>query len=80
MKSLSRLGAIVRKEVRQLRRDRLTFGMVIGLPIVLVDVSMPNKSFRRSILVDQNMGARHVRHGRIKLTSNSDRSCTVISH
>ena len=34
MKSLSRLGAIVRKEVRQLRRDRLTFGMVVGLPIV----------------------------------------------
>ena len=34
MKSLSRLGAIVRKEVRQLSRDRLTFGMVIGLPII----------------------------------------------
>ena len=26
--------AILRKEVRQLRRDHLTFGMVIGLPIV----------------------------------------------
>ncbi len=36
MKSLSRLLAIVRKEVRQLRRDRLTFGMIIGLPIIQV--------------------------------------------
>ncbi len=34
MKSLSRLLAIIRKEVRQLRRDRLTFGMVVGLPII----------------------------------------------
>ena len=34
MISLSRLGAIIRKEVRQLRRDRLTFGMVVGLPII----------------------------------------------
>ena len=34
MISLSRLGAIVGKELRQLRRDRLTFGMVVGLPVV----------------------------------------------
>ncbi len=34
MNSVSRLTAIVRKEVRQLRRDRLTFGMVVGLPII----------------------------------------------
>ena len=34
MKSLSRILAILRKEVRQLRRDHLTFGMVVGLPIV----------------------------------------------
>ncbi|MEO1245156.1 MAG: ABC transporter permease [Pseudomonadota bacterium] len=34
MNSLSRLSAIVRKEVRQLSRDRLTFGMVVGLPII----------------------------------------------
>ncbi|MEO1201662.1 MAG: ABC transporter permease [Pseudomonadota bacterium] len=32
--SPSRLSAIIKKEVRQLRRDRLTFGMVVGLPIV----------------------------------------------
>jgi len=34
MKSLSRLFAIIKKEVRQLRRDRLTFGMIVGLPVV----------------------------------------------
>ncbi len=36
MMSTTRLLAIVRKEVRQLRRDRLTFGMVIGLPIIQI--------------------------------------------
>ncbi len=36
MTSATRLLAIVRKEVRQLRRDRLTFGMVIGLPIIQI--------------------------------------------
>lgn len=36
MKSLSRLGAIIKKEMRQLRRDRLTFGMVFGLPIIQI--------------------------------------------
>ena len=34
MKSLSRIFAILQKEVRQLRRDRLTFGMVVGLPVI----------------------------------------------
>ena len=34
MKSLSRIIAVLKKEVRQLRRDRLTFGMVVGLPII----------------------------------------------
>ncbi len=34
MKSVSRIMAIVKKEVRQLRRDRLTFGMVVGLPVI----------------------------------------------
>jgi ABC-2 type transport system permease protein len=36
MNSLSRLGAIIKKEVRQLRRDRLTFGMVFGLPVIQI--------------------------------------------
>ena len=34
MKSLSRILAIVKKELRQLRRDRLTFGMIVGLPVI----------------------------------------------
>ena len=29
-----RIGAIARKEVRQLRRDRLTFGMIAGVPVL----------------------------------------------
>lgn len=31
-----RLGAIVRKEVRQLLRDRLTFGMIVGIPLIQI--------------------------------------------
>ena len=34
MKSQQRIFAIVRKEVRQLRRDRLTFGMIVGIPVI----------------------------------------------
>lgn len=34
MKSISRLLAITKKEVRQLRRDRLTFGMIVGIPVI----------------------------------------------
>ncbi len=34
MNSLSRLIAIFKKEVRQLRRDRLTFGMIVGIPVI----------------------------------------------
>ena len=36
MKSLSRLMAITRKEVRQLRRDRLTFAMIFGMPMMQI--------------------------------------------
>lgn len=36
MNTLSRLFAIVRKEILQLRRDRLTFAMIVGLPIMQV--------------------------------------------
>ncbi len=36
MKSLSRLGAIIKKEVVQLSRDRLTFGMIFGLPVMQI--------------------------------------------
>jgi len=34
MKSLQRILAIVVKELRQLSRDRLTFGMIIGIPAI----------------------------------------------
>jgi ABC-2 type transport system permease protein len=34
MKSLQRIFAIVMKEVRQLRRDRISFGMIIGIPVI----------------------------------------------
>jgi ABC-2 type transport system permease protein len=34
MKSLQRIFAIVLKEIRQLRRDRLTFGMIVGIPVM----------------------------------------------
>ena len=34
MKSVQRILAVVRKEVRQLRRDRLTFGMIVGIPVI----------------------------------------------
>jgi ABC-2 type transport system permease protein len=36
MKSLTRLLAVMRKEVRQLRRDRLTFGMIFGIPLIQI--------------------------------------------
>jgi ABC-2 type transport system permease protein len=34
MKSLQRIFAIARKEIRQLRRDRITFGMIVGISIL----------------------------------------------
>jgi len=36
VKALIRLVAIIRKELRQLRRDRLTFGMIVGIPIIQI--------------------------------------------
>lgn len=36
MKSLRRIWAIIEKELRQLRRDRLTFGMIVGIPTLLL--------------------------------------------
>ncbi len=34
--SLTRLFAILQKEVQQLRRDRLTFGMIVGIPLMQI--------------------------------------------
>lgn len=36
MNCFTRLVAILRKEIRQLRRDRLTFGMIVGIPILQI--------------------------------------------
>ena len=33
---LQRLFAIMNKEVRQLARDRLTFGMIVGIPLMQI--------------------------------------------
>ena len=32
--SLSRLGAMLVKEFTQMRRDKLTFGMMLGIPLM----------------------------------------------
>lgn len=34
MKSLLRITAVIRKEFLQLSRDRLTFGMIVGIPLI----------------------------------------------
>jgi ABC-2 type transport system permease protein len=34
LEAITRTAAIARKEVRQLLRDRLTFGMIVGLPVM----------------------------------------------
>ena len=34
MSSLGRIGAIARKEFTQLSRDRITFGMVVMIPLI----------------------------------------------
>ncbi|HET6628223.1 MAG TPA: ABC transporter permease [Woeseiaceae bacterium] len=36
MKSLIRLRAVMRKELRQLSRDRITFAMIVGLPVAQI--------------------------------------------
>ncbi|HET6435403.1 MAG TPA: ABC transporter permease, partial [Xanthomonadaceae bacterium] len=32
--NLQRLSAVMRKELRQLRRDRLTLAMIVGIPVL----------------------------------------------
>lgn len=36
MKGWSRLGAVMRKEVRQMRRDKLTFAMILAIPLMQI--------------------------------------------
>jgi ABC-2 type transport system permease protein len=60
--SLGRILAVVRKEVRQLLRDRLTFGMVVGIPVmqtVLFGYAI-NQDVRhlRAAVADQSGGQR----------------------
>jgi ABC-2 type transport system permease protein len=61
MKSLQRMRAIIQKELRQLRRDRLTFGMMIGLPILQLIM------FGYAI----NMDVRHLEAGLADLSSTT---------
>ncbi len=57
MTSLSRLLAITKKEVLQMRRDRLTFGMIVGIPVIqmLLFGYAINTDVRnlRTVVVDQ---------------------------
>ncbi|MEJ2086394.1 MAG: ABC transporter permease, partial [Acidobacteriota bacterium] len=34
--SLQRIVAIAAKEVKQLQRDRITFGMIVGIPVLQI--------------------------------------------
>jgi len=42
--SLRRLNALVIKEFIQMRRDRLTFAMIIGLPVIQLLLFLPPPS------------------------------------
>jgi ABC-2 type transport system permease protein len=72
MKSLRRILAIVRKELRQLRRDRLTFGMIIGIPTLQLLL------FGYAI----NMDVRHLPAGvaDLALTSASRQQVITLAH
>lgn len=59
--SLRRVGAIAAKEVRQLRRDRLTFGMIVGVPLLQILL------FGYAI----NLDVRHLRTGVVDYAQTS---------
>ena len=61
MKSIQRILAIFLKEVRQLRRDRLTFGMIVGIPVIQLMM------FGYAI----NMDVRHIPAGVADMTSTT---------
>jgi ABC-2 type transport system permease protein len=61
MKSLQRILAVFLKEVRQLRRDRLTFGMIVGIPVIQLMM------FGYAI----NMDVRHIPAGVADMTSTA---------
>jgi len=68
MASLARIFAILRKEVLQLRRDRLSFGMVFGVPIMQLLL------FGYAI----NQDVRHLRAGVADL-SGTERSRALVA-
>ena len=61
MSGLSRVGAITFRELRQLRRDRLTFGMVVMIPLIQLLL------FRFAI----NTNIRHVPVGLVNLSNSA---------
>jgi ABC-2 type transport system permease protein len=61
MKALRRISAILVKEVRQLKRDRLTFGMIVGIPVMQLLL------FGYAI----NMDVRHLSAGLADLSSTT---------
>lgn len=69
MKALQRIFAIVLKEVRQLRRDRLTFGMIVGIPVMQLLL------FGFAI----NMDVRHLSAGLADLSSTAASRQLVLS-
>lgn len=66
--NLRRLGSIVAKELLQLRRDRLTFAMIVGIPIMQLVL------FGYAI----NMDVRHLEAGVLD-QSNSVRSRELVA-
>jgi ABC-2 type transport system permease protein len=59
MKPLSRLMAITRKEVRQMRRDRLTFAMIFGMPLMQIllfgyAINMDVRNLRTAVADEAN--------------------------
>ena len=58
---LTRIGAIAVKEIRQLRRDRLTGGMIVGIPLIQILI------FGYGI----NFDVRHIRAGVVDYANTS---------
>ena len=46
MNSLRRLFAIMQKEFRQLKRDRVSFGMIVMIPLIQLMMAVPAQAER----------------------------------
>ena len=53
--SISRWWSIVRKEFLQLRRDRITFAMIVGIPIIQMALFGYAISWRRTLEVQARL-------------------------